>query len=260
MRVLLLILASSFAAASAAAQLDPTLVRQAEEWKSGEPPPARLLRFPDGKPPDRALECFKALGEEVGDYLSQIQNPNLLSALMLDDRAQPATVNAAARQLIALRGTTDVARLLASHPQKPARTELAVLAQLLRFPYAAIQVVRIVEDDMDLATAERVLSGMRDDLNAGMSWTDAYQKTAAQNPDLKARAKNPRSVQTLVCYLFDSVVSPSGFDISDYRIADDLLLVHLREVFCIKQGTLVLKTEEAVYLYHIKQYYEPAAD
>ena len=258
MKLLSLILAGSLAAASAFAQLDPALLQQAGNWKSGETPPARLLKFPDGKL-DQPWVCgMRATGSEVGDYIAQIKNTELLSALILDYRAQPETVHAAVTQLITLDGTTNVARLLASHPQESTRTELAVLAQLLRFPYAAIQVARIAGDNMDLTTAERVLTGMCADLNAGISWADAYRKTADQNPDLNDRAKDPRSCRTLVSYLYDGVVSPSGFDILNYRVAADLRPVHLQEVFRAKRGTVILKTEGAVYLYHIRQCYEAA--
>lgn len=145
-----------------------------------------------------------------------------------------------------------MARLLASHTREATRSELAVLAQLLRSPYAAIQVARITNDDMELSAAERALQEMRVDLEAGTSWADAYRKAADKHPDLKDRAKDPRSVRTLVCYLYDSVVSPTGFDILRYTVAADLPQQHLAEVFRAGRGTHVLKTPEGVYLYHFK--------
>ena len=234
------------------AQPDATLLRQTENWKSGETPPPRLLKFPDGKM-DEPLVCgMRVIGSDVSDYISQIKNPELLAALLLDYQAQPETLRAAATRLIELKGTEHVATLLACHARESARSELAVLAQLLRSPYAAIQVARISKDDMELSAAEQALQELRLDLEAGTSWADAYRKAADKHPDLKDRARDPRSVRTLVCYLYDSVVSPTGFDILRYSMATDLPPQHLAEVFRVGIGTHVLKTSDAVYLYHIK--------
>ena len=150
-------------------------------------PTTALLKFPDGKIAELPICGLRATGSEVSDYITQLKNPNLLSALLLDSRAQPDTLRAATSQLITLKGTDYVARLLATHPQETARSELAILAQLLRSPYAAIQVARITKDDMELSTAERALQEMRADLAAGTPWAAAYAKTADKHPDLKDR-------------------------------------------------------------------------
>lgn len=252
MKRLFLFLVPCVTAFPAFAQLDTALLRQTESWKSGETPPPRLLKFPDGKIDELPICGMRVIGSEVSDYITQIKNPELLAALLLDYRAQPDTVRAAASQLITLKGTDHVARLLASQTRESARSELAVLAQLLRSPYAAIQVARITKDDMELSAAERALQAMRADLEAGTPWAAAYGATADKNPDLKDRAKDPRGVRTLVCYLYDSVISSTGFDILRYTIASDLLPQHLEAIFRAGRGTHVFKTPEAVYLYHFK--------
>jgi len=252
MKPFFLFLSGCVLALPAFAQLDAILLRQAKNWKSGETPPPRLLKFPDGKI-DEFPDCgLRVIGSDVSDYISQLKNPELLAALLLDYRAQPETLRAASTRLIALKGTEHVATLLASHSRESARSELAVLAQLLRSPYAAIQVARITKEDVELSAAEQALQEMRSDLEAGTSWADAYRKAADKHPDLKDRAKDPRSVRTLVCYLYDSVVSPTGFDILRYSMATDLPPQHLAEVVRANRGTRVLKTSEAVYLYHTK--------
>ncbi len=236
----------------AIAQLDPILLRQAEDWKKGDTPPHRLLNFPDGKIAQPGGCGMRVIGCDVGDYISEIKNPDLLAALLLDYRSQPETLHDAATQLITLKGTDYVAHLLASHHPQSDRPELAVLAELLRSPYAAIQVARITEDDMDQPAAERALQAMCADLEAGSTWADACKKTADKYPDLKDRAKNPNSFRTLVSYLYDGVVSPDGFDILTYTVATDLPPQLLEAVFHFGRGTHVLKTSKAVYLFHIK--------
>lgn len=249
---LFLFLVQWLVALPAVAQLDATLLRQVENWKIGEPPPKCLLKFPDGKIDEFPICGMRTLGTEVADYISQIKNPDLLAALLLDNHAQPDTLRAAATQLIMLKGTEHVARLLASHGRESQRSELAVLAELLRSPYSAIQVARITKDDMELAGAESALQEMRADLDAGTVWAEAYRKAADKHPDLKDRAKDPRSVRTVVCYLYDGIVSPTGFDILRYAVATGLPPQHLQEIFRAARGTYVLKTSEAVYLYHMK--------
>ena len=247
-----LLLCGYFFALPAVAQLDETLLQQAENWKSGETPPLRLLKFPDGKLDESWVCGMRAVGADVSDYASQIRNPELLAALLLDGRAQPDTLRAATTRLIELKGTGQVATLLAGHPLESARSELAVLAQLLRSPYAAIQVARITRDDMESSAAEQALQEMRADLEAGTPWADAYRKAADKYPDLKDRAENPGSVRTLVCYLYDGVVSSTGFDILRYRMATDLPRQHLTEVVGAGAGTRVFRTPDAIYLYHAK--------
>ncbi len=99
---------------------------------------------------------------------------------------------------------------------------------------------------------------MRADLQAGASWADAYRKHSDLHPDIRDRAKNPKTVRTLTCYLYDSTVSPIGFDIVDYRSAETLPLQHLRELFRLKRGTHILRAPDGVYLYHIQSYYDGA--
>ena len=234
------------------AQLDGSLLREAENWKGGDTPPLRLLKFPDGKIEEFHGCGMRVIGSGVDDYIAQIKNPDLLAALLLDDRCEPETLRATANQLITLKGTDHVARLLADHHPDSDRSELAVLAELLRSPHIAIQVARITGNDLEAPAAERALQGMRADLEAGGTWADAYGKAAEKHPNLKDRAKDPQSVRTLVGYLYDGVVSPSGFDILTYRVATDLPPSHLQEIFRRRHGTYVLKAPEGVYLYHLK--------
>jgi len=221
-----------------------------------------LLKFPDGKI-DTIPGCgLRVIGSEVGDYISEIQDAELLAALMFDYRAQADTFHAAASRLITLKGVGYVSRLLAerrkTEPSAFARSELAVLAQLVRSPYIAVQVVRIAPEDMPPDKAETALRAMRTDLQAGTSWADAYRKHSDLHPDMRDRAKDPRSIRTLICYLYNSTVAPTGFDIVTYRAAESLPVEHLRELFRLKRGTHIMRASDGVYLYHIKSYYDDA--
>lgn len=263
MKTLIIIALSCSLGFHALAQLDTKLVRDVKAWRTGAAPPARLLKFPDGKIdtiPERGL---RVLGSEVGDYISQIQDADLLAALIFDSRAQTDTLHAAVSRLITLKGVGHISHLLAekrkTEPTALARSELAVLSQLLHSPYAAIKVARIAPEDMEPDKAESALQAMRTDLQAGMSWADAYRKHSDLHPDMRERAKNQKSVRTLICYLYDSTVSPIGFDILTYRAAESLPPGHLREVFLAKRGTHIFRAAGGVYLYHIQSYYDDAA-
>jgi hypothetical protein len=245
------------------AQMDTNLVREIKTWRRGDAPPAWLLKFPDGKI-DLSVECgLRVSGSAVEDYILGIQNPDLLAALVFDRHSQAETVHAAVSQLIRIKGVSYVSRLIAerrqAEPSTFSRPELAVRAQLLRAPYVAVQVAFIATKDMQLEKAEPVLRQMSKELDAGMSWVDAYRKFSDLNLDLRDRATEPKSTRTLICYLYDSTVSPDGFDIVNYRMAENLPLEHLREVFRAKRGTLVLRATGGVYLYHITSYYDDAA-
>jgi len=263
MKTLIIVVASCFFGSHALAQLDTNLIRDIKSWRKGHAAPARLLKFPDGKI-DTLPGCgLQVIGSEVSDYISQIQDAHFLEALMFDYRAQADTFHASVARLISLKGVGHVSRLFAekrrTDPAAFARSEVAVLSQLLRAPYIDVQVARIAPEDMKANRAQSALQAMRIDLQAGMSWARAYRKHSDRHPDMRDRATNPKSVRTLVCYLYDSVVSPSGFDIKTYRTAESLPVEHLSELFRAKKGTHILKGADGVYLYHIQSYHNDAA-
>ena len=262
MRALIIIALSCTLGLNAHAQLDTDLTRQMKTWRKGDSPPARLLKFPDGQI-DTIPRCgLRGIGSEVGDYISEIQDADLLAALMFDYRAQADTFHAAASRLITLKGVGYVSSLLAerrkSEPGAIERSELAVLSQLVRSPYITVQVARIAPEDMPPDKAESALQAMQTDLRGGAAWADAYRKHADLHPDMRDREKDPRSIRTLVCYLYDSTVSPGGFDIVAYRTAESLPTQHLRELFRVKRGTHIFKGAGGVYLYHIQRHYDAA--
>jgi len=240
------------------AELDTKLMRQINSWRKGDAAPARLLKFPEGKI-DTIPECgLRAIGSEVVDYIREIQNADLLAALIFDTRAQVDTFRAAVSQLIELRGVDYAARLLsdrrAAEPEAFTRSELAVLSQLLRAPYIAVQVARIAPKDMPPDKARRALRAMRVDLQAGASWANAYRKHSELHPD----RNEPKNGRTVISYLYDSTISPTGFDIITYTNALSLPLEHLRGLFRLKRGTHILTAPDGVYLYHIQRHYDGA--
>jgi len=262
MKMFIIIAVSFSLGFSALAQLETNLMSQIKAWRTGDTPPARLLKFPDGKIDTIAGCGLRTLGSDVGDYIGEIQNPDLLVALIFDDRAQSDTFHAAVSRLVTLKGVGHLSRLLAekrkTEPSAFARSELAVLSQLLRSPYILVQVARLAPEDMKTDTAESALQAMKSDLQKGMSWADAYRNHSDLHPDMRDRAKDPKSVRTLLCFLYDSTVAPTGFDIVTYRTAENLPTEHLHELFRAKQGTHILKAADGVYLYHIQSYYNDA--
>jgi hypothetical protein len=205
---------------------------------------------------------MRVIGSEVGDYIWTIEDAELLAALMFDSRSHADTFHAAVSRLIKLKGVSHVSRLIGekrkTEPGAPVRSELAVLSQLLRAPYIAVQVARIGPGDMLPEKADTALQAMRTDLQAGASWADAYRKHSDLHPDKLDRAKDPGSVRTLIGYLYDGTVSSSGFDIETYRTAESLPAEHLRELFRARRGTHILRAADGVYLYHIQSYSDDA--
>ena len=246
------------------AQLDGRVVREIKTWKRGDAPPARLLRFPDGKI-DTLVECgLRVIGSEVGDYISQIQDADLLAALIFNPRAEAGCVREAIRQLIVIKGPGHAAHLFTERqkadPAALERAELAIPLQLLQSPYVLVKVARIAAEDMDPGKPRDVLTNMSAELQAGKPWAAVYGKFAEQNPDMRDRAEDPKSTRTLISYLCDAVVSPAGFDILNNRVLQNVPAEHLRELFRARHGTLVLKSAGGVYLYHIEGFYDGAAN
>ncbi|MBA4366008.1 MAG: hypothetical protein C0403_00005 [Desulfobacterium sp.] len=242
------------------ADYDTSLIKEIKSWSKGDAIPKRLLKFPDGKI-DTGFKCgMRVIGSEARDYIHEIDNEDLLTELIFDYRSQADTFHAAVSKLISLKGMGYISRLLRDRRKKDpnafSRSELAILIQLLQSTYVSIQVARITNKDMPLNNAESVLRKMSKKLDEGMQWKEAYRHFSEMHPDLRDRAKNPKSIRTLICYLFDSTVSPIGFDILTYSTVNDLPMKHLKELFRVKHGTHVFRDIEGVYLYHITNYYD----
>src|SRR5262245_48723230 len=93
-------------------------------------------------------ECgLRVIGSQVGDYISQIQDAELLAALIFNSWAEADCVREAIRQLIVVKGPGYVARALAekqkTDPAALERTELAIPLQLLQSPFVSVKVARI---------------------------------------------------------------------------------------------------------------------
>lgn len=217
------------------------------------------MKFPDGKIDEIPACGLRSLGDSVGDYIYRIKNAELLAAIIFDYRTEKNSFHAAASRLINLKGISHVSHLLAERrkadPSAFSNSELAVLAELMRSPYITIQVARITPEDMPPDKAELVLRQMSKELDAGTPWARVYEKFADLNPDLRDRKTNPNSIRTLIGYLHDGTFSPTGFDILTYRTAENLPLEHLRELFGVQRGRLIMRSAGGVYLYHIKSYY-----
>src|SRR5436189_4391529 len=85
---------------SAFGEMDASLLREIKDWKKGSSPPPRLLKFPDGKI-DRSVGCgMRVFGSAVEDYISQIQDADLLAALAFDIYAKDDTFQSAVSRLI----------------------------------------------------------------------------------------------------------------------------------------------------------------
>ena len=174
------------------AGLDRGLVEEITAWKKGSPPPGRLLKFPEGNPPPR-LQGSRAFGADVQDYVSRINDDELLRSLLFHPRADAACERAAGRRLLELRGVTHVRQMLAerrkTNPDDFIRTELATLTELLTSPYVRVHVACLDKQDATKELAEKALAGLKADLAAGVSWEKAYQAAADLLPDKEGSQK-----------------------------------------------------------------------
>jgi hypothetical protein len=237
------------------AGLDAGLVREIAGWKKGTPPPARLLRFPHGRI-DAPVCGMRAWGDAVGDYISRITDVELLKALVFDPRADADCFRAAVRRLLSLTGVRDVRAMLAERrktdPTDFSRAELATLTQLLASPYARVKVALLQRKDAEKEVAERVLRDMKAELATGGSWDRAYRKAADLLPDTR-RAQEEKGWRTHLCYLYDGLISPTGFDLLDRRISDQLNHDHIRQVFETKGGVHLWETKDCYWLYYVEK-------
>jgi hypothetical protein len=245
------------------AGLDADLAKEITAWKDGTPPPARLLRLPDGRLPQPApLHCdLRAWGDSVDDYISKITNVELLKALVFDNRADPPCFRAAVRRMLEISGVKGVRAILAARRSTHAadfdsRPELATLAQLLASPYVRVKVAFLDRNDVPADAAEQSLRGLEADLTAGVPWQRAYAKAANQVLDKERSRKEGGGWRTFLCYQYDGLVSPTGFDPLTYRISDRLKPDHIRRLFEAKGGTRRFVTPTGFWLYHTEAYYE----
>jgi hypothetical protein len=240
--------------------LAPDLVREITGWKKGTPPPGRLLRFPNG-PPCMPSHCdLPVVGEAVGHYIRCIGDDELVKALLFDPRADAACVRAAARRLVELRSVKEVRALIAARrktdPGLFTGAELATFTQLLASPYAQIQVAFVNKKDAPKEEAERALSRLKADLTAGVPWKKAYGATADLLFDKERSRKEGGGWRTFLCYRYGGLISPTGFDLLDRRISDELDPRHIRKLFEAKGGVHRLETERGYWLYYVEAFYD----
>src|SRR5206468_1988708 len=127
--------------------IHPGLAQEIADWKKGNPPPRRLLQFPDG-PPFLPPRCgMRAFGQAVEDYISRISDDDLLQALLFNPEADNRCVRGAARRLLETWGLQHLRAVLVerrrSQPEKFGDSELATIAQFVTSPYARIRVASI---------------------------------------------------------------------------------------------------------------------
>jgi hypothetical protein len=240
--------------------LDRDLVAEIKGWKNGDPPPRKLLRFPDGPPALPPLSGMSVFGSGVGDYVSRINDQELLKSLLFDTKADPACVQAAASRLIDLRGVKAVKSILADWRKKnPAdfvSTELATLSQLLASQYLRVQVASLEKKDVPKEVADKALTSLKGDLAAGVPWDRAYRKAADSLFDKEASQKQGGGWRTFLCYRYKGVISETGFNVLDRRISDKLHPDHVRKLFEAKGGILQFETADMYWLYYIEAFYE----
>jgi hypothetical protein len=199
-------------------------------------------------------------GATVGDYISRISDDELLRALLFDPRADAPCVRAAARRLLELRGVKEVRAMLAdrrrTNPGDFTGTELATLTQLLTSPYARVRVASVDKKDVPKEAAEKALAGFKADLAAGIPWQRAYRTAADLLFDKERSRKEGGGWRTFLCYRYDGLISPAGFDLLDRRISDQLDAGHVRKLFEAKGDVHRLDTADAFWLYYVEAYYE----
>jgi hypothetical protein len=240
--------------------LDPLLVKDIREWKKGDPPPARLLHFPNGPPADFPLCGMRALGHEGGDFIGRVTDPDLLAALLFDGQADAACMRSAARRLLELRGVKHLRAVLSArrktNPADFNGSELATLTQLLASPYARVRVASLDKKDATKEAAEKALVGLKADLAAGVPWGRAYRAAADLLFDKVRSEKEGGGWRTFLCYRYDGLISPAGFDVLDRRISKELPPDHIGKLFEAKTGVHRLETAEVYWLYYVEAFTE----
>jgi hypothetical protein len=202
---------------------------------------------------------LRHFGSVVGDYISGINDDDLLQALIFDSQADARCIRAAARRLLELRGIKRVREIMADRRKvKPGdfeSTELATLAQLLTSPYVRVRLATLDKKNVSKEAAEKTLTGLKANLDARMSWEKAYEKAADALSD-KAGSEREGGSRTFLCYRYDGLISPTGFDLLDRSISIELPPEHVRKLFDAKIGVHRLDTDERYWLYFVEAVYE----
>ncbi len=237
---------------------DQQLLNEIASWKEGNPPPRKLLQFPFGPPEFPPICGMRAPGSAVEDYIARINDDELLKALLFDIHADTDCVRWVCYRLIELRGVKAVRDMLAdrrkSHPADFQQKELATLVQLLASPYARIRVASLNKKDVSKDAGEKVLEGLRADLSAGIAWGTAYGKASDLLPD-EARTRKEGHRITLLCYQYDGLVSPTGFDLWTRFICDRLDPEHIRKLFEVKDHVQRHETATTYWIYFVEAVY-----
>lgn len=242
------------------AWMDAKLRDEIKAWKKGDPVPARLIKFHEGKEPEESGH-IGVIGSRVGHYIVQLHDADLLAAILFDHRAEIESFRAAVHRLIELKGINQLAKLVedkaVAEPKLMKSPELTTLSAHLRNPLLRIRVANIRPGSMSKEEAEKALQKFADDLSSGMSWKEAYAKHAELNPDLAARAKNPKVKITHLGYRFSGTVTMDGFDVSLYRKAGNFPLEHLPKLPEKQDPVQIYSGNDSPYLYFIEERYAP---
>jgi len=240
--------------------LDARLAKEIRVWKKGDHPPARLLCFPDGPPAARLVCGLPVFGDRVGDYIGRVNDPDLLKALLFDSRADDTCVRAATRRFLELRGVKQLRETFAerrrTNPGDFERNELATLGQLLMSPYARVHVASLERKDASKEAAEKALTHLQRDLASGATWSRAYEASAEDVFDKERSRKEGGGWRTFLCYRYEGLISPIGFDLLDRRISRDLPSGHVEKLFKAKGAVHRFETADAYWLYYVEAMYE----
>jgi hypothetical protein len=201
---------------------------------------------------------MRAFGAAVEDYISRIADDDLLHALLFNPQADNRCVRAAVRRLLELHSVPHLREVLAERrscrSEDFRNPELATITQLLASPYARIRVASIEKKDVSREQAETALAVLAADLAGGMPWDQAYRKAADVLFDTERSRKEGGGWRTFLCYRYDGLISPLGFDLLDRRITDQLPADHVRQLFELMKGTLQRETAERYWLYFIEAF------
>lgn len=235
-----------FLLATSGAANPPDLWVKVNGWKHGDEIPVELTRPRQGFVDDCGIAPDLALHS-----IQETPNVPLLEELVLSREATPLIFTAALGRLLELNGFPNVRRWLIRNPEL--RAEHAALRQLFEQDVVRVYGAAVRDIAMPRERATLVLSRLKALLESGVEWLDAYRTVANENPDTEAGLVGP----TLLTYTYSGWLTRERFDVQSQTEAGIIPQSHVKALFDLRSGPILLEAYDGLYLYWVVEHHEP---
>ena len=199
-------------------------------WRKGDPLPEALVNFPKPKHDHGVFRCGMMMwGEFVSDYIYDIEDPDLLKALIIEARSGDDTLLASLKQLLRTVGIARTAAFVAeaerTHPHLLGRPFFIEYRDGLRLANVRLKIARFDKDrPVPVERAWRVVTAMQADLRWGKDWKANYATASeALRDESHHKPRQEFNGPTHLNYALDGMAAPNykdllnGVDLKTYE-------------------------------------------